>query len=63
MVNKDKYTPDQLAKLSFSKEELKELAIARSMDICFDTECPEVTPEKAIKFRRVNPPRKDTRFA
>ena len=27
------------------------------MPIVFDEDCPEVTPEKAVKFRRVNPPK------
>ena len=30
------------------------------MPITFDDDCPETTPEKAVKFRRVNPPRKRT---
>ena len=44
--------------LAFTEEELKELEQARKMPITFDEDCPEVSPEKAIKFRRVNPPRK-----
>ena len=43
--------------LNFSKEELKELEKARSMAITFDKDCPETTPERAVRFRRVNPPR------
>ena len=35
----------------------KELERARSMPITFDEDCPEVTPELAVRFRRVNPPR------
>ena len=42
--------------LAFTEEELKELELARKMPITFDEDCPEIGPEKAIKFRRVNPP-------
>ena len=35
------------------KERLEQ---ARKMPITFDEDCPEISPEKAIKFRRVNPP-------
>ena len=41
-----------------TEKELAELERARKMPITFDEDCPEVTPEKALKFRRVNPPRK-----
>ena len=41
--------------LAFTPEELKELERARAMPITFDEDCPETTPERAIKFRRVNP--------
>ena len=34
-----------------------DLKRARKMPIVFDEECPETTPERAMKFRRVNPPR------
>lgn len=43
--------------LAFTREELEELETAKNMPITFDDDCPETTPEKAIKFRRVNPPR------
>lgn len=46
--------------LSFSGEELKELERARNMPITFDEDSPETTPERAIRFRRVNPPRRST---
>ena len=50
---------DELKKeLTFSREDLEELARAREMPITFDDDCPETTPERALKFRRVNPPRK-----
>lgn len=44
--------------LAFTKEELKELERARAMPITFDEDCPETTPERAMKFRRVNPVRR-----
>ncbi len=44
--------------LAFTQEELKELERARSMPITFDEDCPETTPERAMKFRRVNPVRR-----
>ena len=50
---------DELKKeLTFSQEDLEELTRAREMPITFDDDCPETTPERAMKFRRVNPPRK-----
>ena len=36
---------------------LAELEQAKKMPITFDEDCPETTPERALKFRRVNPPR------
>lgn len=63
MVSKDDFTKEQLAELAFNEEELRELENARKMPIVFDEECPEVTPEQAVKFRRVNPPRGGTTFA
>lgn len=33
------------------------LEAAKKMPITFDADCPETTPERAVKFRRVNPPR------
>ena len=44
--------------LAFTPEEQKELEKARKMPISFDEDCPETTPEMALKFKRVNPPRK-----
>ena len=63
MVSKDDFTKEQLAELAFNEEELRELENARKMPIVSDEECPEVTPEQAVKFRRVNPPRGGTTFA
>ena len=47
-----------LKELAFTKEDLEELERSRKMPITFDEDCPETTPERAIKFRRVNPPRR-----
>ena len=44
--------------LAFTPEDLKELERARTMPITFDEDCPETTPERAMKFRRVNPVRR-----
>ncbi len=46
-----------IAALSFSESEKKSLDEAREKPIIFDTDCPETTPEQALKFKRVNPPR------
>lgn len=46
---------EKLHELAFSQEELNELERARIMPIAFDEDCPEVTPEQAVKFKRVNP--------
>ena len=40
-----------------SQEQLAELAHVKSMPITFDEDCPEITPEIAVRFKRVNPPR------
>ena len=63
MVNRDKLTKEQLAELAFSPEELAELQRAQRMPITFDEDCPETTPEKAVRFKRVNPPRNEDRYA
>ena len=50
--------PEQaIEELAFTPEEKKELEEARNMPITFDEDCPETTPERAVKFKRVNPPR------
>ena len=43
--------------LAFSPEALARIEKARNMPIVFDKDCPETTPERAMKFRRVNPPK------
>ncbi len=55
MVNANIMTPDLIKELAFTKEDLDKLAKARMKPIVFDEDCPEVTPERALKFRRVNP--------
>ncbi len=58
MVNMTDLPKKVLEELAFTAEEQKELENARKMPITFDEYCPETTPERALKFRRVNPPRK-----
>lgn len=57
MVNSTKLKEELLKELAFTQEDLEELERARNMPITFDEDCPETTPERALKFRRVNPPR------
>ena len=52
------YTKELLKELALNEEEKKELELARKMPIVFDEDSPETTPERALKFRRVNPPRR-----
>ena len=58
MVNANDMTSRLEKELAFTEKELAELERARKMPITFDEDCPEVTPEKSLKFRRVNPQRK-----
>ena len=60
MVNTNLYTEAQLRELAFTAEEREQLEKARNMPITFDEDCPPTTPERALKFRRVNPSRKFT---
>ena len=57
MVNTENISMELAKELAFTEEEIKELTEARNKPIVFDEDCPETTPEKAVKFRRVNPPR------
>ena len=57
MVNMSELTHRQIQELAFGDSERRELENARQQQIVFDAECPETTPERAKKFRRVNPPR------
>ena len=43
--------------IPFTEEEKKQLEKSRKMPIVYDEDCPETTPERAIKFRRVHPAR------
>ena len=58
MANAADMTREVINELAFTPEELKELERARTMPITFDEDCPETTPEKAMKFRRINPVRR-----
>lgn len=44
--------------LAFTQDERDELDRARTMPVTFDEDCPETTPERALRFRRVNPVRR-----
>ena len=57
MKNAVDLTKEIINELAFTPEELKELERARNMPITFDEDCPETTPERAMKFKRVNPVR------
>ena len=58
MANAADMTREVINELAFTPEELKELERARTMPITFDEDCPETTPERAMKFRRLNPVRR-----
>ena len=58
MVNAANMPQETMKELAFTQEELAELERAQSMPITFDEDCPETTPERAMKFRRVNPVRR-----
>lgn len=60
MVSMSEMTIEKIEELAFTEEELKELDKARKMPITFDEDCPETTPERAIRFKRVNPAKKKT---
>lgn len=63
MVNRNDFSKEQMKELAFTPAELEELANARKMPITFDEDCPETTPERAVRFHRVNPPRGGSRYA
>ena len=57
-------TPDdtyQMGALS-TEDQILEVIEAAKDQIVFDEDCPEVTPEQAIRFHRVNPVRKTVEF-
>lgn len=58
MANAADLTKEVINELAFTPKELKELERARTMPITFDEDCPETTPERAMKFKRVNPVRR-----
>ena len=58
MGNTVELTEEQKRELAFTAEDRAELEHARSMPITFDEDCPETTPERALKFKRVNPVRR-----
>lgn len=52
-------TSKLVRELAFTEDERAELDRARTMPITFDEDCPETTPERALRFRRVNPVRRE----
>lgn len=58
MVNTADGTLKLAQELAFTQDEQAELKRARTMPITFDENCPETTPERALRFRRVNPVRR-----
>lgn len=58
MIKTSEMTPEMLKELAFTQEEIDELNRSREMPITFDEDCPETTPERAVRFYRVNPPNK-----
>ena len=59
MVNIPDLSQTAKEELAFTADERKELDNARKKPITFDADCPETTPERALKFKRVNPPRQN----
>lgn len=57
MVNVNEMTDETIKALAFSEDEKAALDRVREMPVVFDEDCPETTPERALRFRRVNPPR------
>ena len=58
MIKKSEMTPEMLKELAFTREKIDEPNRSREMPITFDEDCPETTPERAVRFYRVNPPNK-----
>lgn len=50
MVKTSEMSMEMKQELAFTKEELAELEAAKKMPITFDADCPETTPERAVKF-------------
>ena len=57
MENTSEFSRVPVRTLAFTEKEQEELKRARAMPISFDEDCPETTPEQALKFKRVNPVR------
>ena len=57
MVNVNEMTDETIKALAFSEDEKEALEKARKMPIIIEEDCPETTLERALRFRRVNPPR------
>jgi len=57
MVNATDMTKEMMDGLAFTQGELVELERAKSMPITFDEDCPETTPECAVKIQ-ADPPGK-----
>ena len=55
MARYSELTDEQKQELLFTPEERSQLDEAKKKPIVYDFDCPAVTPEKAVKFRRVNP--------
>ena len=58
MANTTERLSELAQELAFTEKERDELARARVLPITFDEDCPETTPERALRFKRVNPVRK-----
>lgn len=58
MANTADGTIKLIQELAFTEEERAELERAKMMPITFGEDCPETTPERALRFRRVNPVRR-----
>ncbi len=54
MVKYTDLSEEQKKELLFTEEERKQLDEAKKRPITYDKDCPAVTPEKAMKFIRVN---------
>lgn len=58
MASTTDFSYETLRELAFTEKEREELKRAKTMPISFDEDCPETTPERALRFRRVNPTRR-----
>ena len=56
MVKISNLSEAQIEELQFTDEEKRQLDEAKRKPLIYDEDCPAVTPEKAIKFKRVNLP-------